>query len=158
MKGSAVGIFVALALATVTITGCSAGGARPAPESLSTTFASTAALDVRVSSSVASSAQENQRSAIPPALRARWKIGVHPAWMKTGGDAIFDDGYTYVGQEFGSAINQYNSYNPHNLTPRCTIPMNYSPLAGCGKTSQFGLGGTGIVGYNYGKSPRIFLR
>jgi hypothetical protein len=33
-----------------------------------------------------------------------------------------------------------------------------SDLTGCGKTSQFGLGGTGIVGYNYGKSPRIFLR
>jgi hypothetical protein len=44
---------------------------------------------------------------------------------------------------------------PNAVPSSCSSP---TPLAGCGKTSQFGLGGTGIVGYNYGKSPRIFLR
>jgi hypothetical protein len=49
--------------------------------------------------------------------------------MRTAGDARFDDGYAYVGQEFGSTINQYPANNPHNLAPRCTIPNgDYGPL------------------------------
>jgi len=84
---------------------------------------------MRLSSSAEPSAQENIPSAIPPALRARFQLGVRPAWMRTAGDATFDDGYTYVGQQFGKTINQYPTNNPHNLPPRCTIPNNdYGPL------------------------------
>ena len=124
MKTSLVGRLVALALGASQIASCSAGAARLAPDS-----ASALPSYVRLSSSANRSAQENIPSAIPPALRARIQLGVHPAWMRTTGDATFDDGYTYVGQEFGSTINQYPTNNPHNLAPRCTIPnSDYHPL------------------------------
>jgi hypothetical protein len=126
MKTSLVGRLVALALGASQIASCSAGSeTNPlAPDS-----ASTLASYVRLSSSANRSAQENAPSAIPPALRARIQLGVHPAWMRTTGDATFEDGYTYVGQEFGSTINQYPTNNPHNLAPRCTIPnSDYHPL------------------------------
>ena len=124
MKTSLVGRLVALALGASQIASCSAGAARLTPDS-----ASALPSYVRLSSSANRSAQENAPSAIPPALRARIQLGVHPAWMRTTGDATFEDGYTYVGQEFGSTINQYPTNNPHNLAPRCTIPnSDYHPL------------------------------
>ena len=124
MKTSLLGRLVVLALGASQIVSCSAVAARLAPNS-----ASSVASYVRLSSSANPSAQENIPSAIPPALRARIQLGVHPTWMRTTGDATFDDGYAYVGQEFGSTINQYPANNPHNLAPRCTIPNgDYHPL------------------------------
>jgi len=124
MKSSLVGRLVALGLGASQIASCSAGAARFESDSTSAP-----ASYVRLSSSANRSAQEAIPSAIPPALRARIQLGVHPAWMRTTGDATFEDGYTYVGQEFGSTINQYPTNNPHNLAPRCTIPNgDYHPL------------------------------
>ena len=87
MKTSLVGRLVALALGASQIASCSAGAARLAPDS-----SSALPSYVRLSSSANRSAQENVPSAIPPALRARIQLGIHPAWMRTTGDATFEDG------------------------------------------------------------------
>ena len=126
MKNLLVGRLVALALSASQMASCSAGFE---PKPLRPDSASSLPSYVRRSSSATASVQENTPSAIPPALRARIQLGVYPAWMRTAGDAIFDDGYTYVGQEFGKTINQYPTNNPNNLAPRCTIPnADYGPL------------------------------
>jgi hypothetical protein len=129
MRPTWLGSFVVLALGASAIASCSAGAVRLAPDSATTVYASTGTREVRAAENADASAQVSPFSGIPPALRERWKIGVHPPWMRTAGDDAFDDGYTYVGQEFGATINQYRTYNPHNLPPRCTIPNgDYGPL------------------------------
>jgi hypothetical protein len=124
-----VGRLVALALGASAIASCSAGGVRLASDSETTAYASAGTRELRVATNADASAQASTFSGIPPALRARWRIGVHPTWMRNAGDSTFDDGFTYVSQEFGATINQYRTYNPHNLPPRCTIPNgDYHPL------------------------------
>jgi hypothetical protein len=129
MRALRVATFVAFALGASAIASCSAGAVRLVSGSASTAYASAGTREVRVSASADVSAKGSTFSGVPPTLRAGWKIGIHPAWMRAAGDSTFDDGYTYVSQEFGTTINQYRTYNPYNLPPRCTIPNNdYSPL------------------------------